>query len=305
MINITHKSNTLRTAIAQAIVKVSAQETIDAIVNKKVAKGDVFEMAKTAGLFAAKRTSDMIPDCHPLPIEFTSVAYEINNLEIKIHAEIHTIYKTGVEVEAMHCASVVALTMYDMLKPIDKGIEILQIKLLDKKGGKSNHITDASNLKVAVIVCSDSISAGEKEDRSGKVIRAKMEGYQVKIHDYTIIADDKETIQQYVRKYHDASCDLIIITGGTGVSPKDITPEAVKPLLDKEIPGIAEVIRSYGQQRMPYSMLSRSIAGFMGESLIMALPGSTKGSSESIDAVFPAIFHLFKVRKFFKHDEAS
>ena len=172
----------------------------------------------------------------------------------------------------------------------------------DKKGGKSSQAADSSNLKVAVIVCSDSISAGQKEDRSGKAILAKMEGFQVKIHDYIIIADDKDSIQQSVRKYHSELCDLIIITGGTGVSPKDITPEAIKPLLDKEIPGIAEVIRNYGQQRMPYSMLSRSIAGFMGESLIMALPGSSKGASESIDAVFPAIFHLFKVRKFFKHD---
>ena len=114
MVDITHKSPSLRKAIAQAIVSVSSQETIDAIVQRKVPKGDVFEMAKTAGLFAAKRTSDMIPDCHPLPIEFTSISYKIEGLDIHIHAEIHTIYKTGVEVEAMHAASVVALTMYDM-----------------------------------------------------------------------------------------------------------------------------------------------------------------------------------------------
>ncbi len=138
MIDITHKSNSLRTAIAQATVCVSNQETIDAIVNKKVPKGDVFEMAKTAGLFAAKRTSDMIPDCHPLPIEFTSVSYAIEKLEINIRVEVRTIYKTGVEVEAMHAASIVALTMYDMLKPIDKNIVIKNIKLIEKQGGKSD-----------------------------------------------------------------------------------------------------------------------------------------------------------------------
>ncbi|MCC7050673.1 MAG: bifunctional molybdenum cofactor biosynthesis protein MoaC/MoaB, partial [Bacteroidia bacterium] len=121
MVNITHKSNTLRKATAQAILKVSNENTIRAILEKKVPKGDVFEMAKTAGLFAAKRTSDMIPDCHPLPIEFTAIRFKPEGLTVCIEAEIHTIYKTGVEVEAMHAASVVALTMYDMLKPIDKG----------------------------------------------------------------------------------------------------------------------------------------------------------------------------------------
>ena len=224
------------------------------------------------------------------------------NLEILIRTEIHTIYKTGVEVEAMHAASVVALTMYDMLKPIDKSIEISSIKLLEKSGGKKDYNKSASELKIAVIVCSDSISSGEKEDRSGKIIVEKMEKWNAKVEAYIIIPDEIETIQKSVTSYQKDKYDLIIITGGTGVSPKDLTPEAIRPLLDKEIPGISETIRQYGQQRTPYSMLSRSIAGFMGDTLILALPGSTKGASESIDAVFPAIFHLFKVRNFFKHE---
>ncbi|WP_316929129.1 cyclic pyranopterin monophosphate synthase MoaC [Nitritalea halalkaliphila] len=124
MVDITHKSTTLRKAIAQAVVRVSNDATIQAIQERRVPKGDVLEMAKVAGLFAAKRTADMIPDCHPLPIEFATVRYSIEGLEVRIEMEIHTIYKTGVEVEAMHAASVVALTMYDMLKPIDKGVEI-------------------------------------------------------------------------------------------------------------------------------------------------------------------------------------
>lgn len=302
MVNITHKSNTLRKAIAQAIVRVSDAATIKAIVQKKVPKGDVFEMSKTAGLFAAKRTSDIIPDCHPLPIEFTSIQFETKELEIFITVEIHTIYKTGVEVEAMHAASVVALTMYDMLKPLDKNIEIHQIKLLEKTGGKKDYNKSANELKIAVIVCSDSISAGQKEDRSGKVIVEKMEKFNASVTSYEIIPDNIDIIQKSVLNLFDQQYDLVIITGGTGVSPKDLTPEAIKPLLDKEIPGISETIRQYGQQRTPYSMLSRSIAGFKEDMLIMALPGSTSGAAESIDAVFPAIFHLFKVRNFFRHE---
>ncbi|MGY6743493.1 MAG: bifunctional molybdenum cofactor biosynthesis protein MoaC/MoaB [Cecembia sp.] len=304
MINITHKSPTLRKAIAQAIVKVSAQATIDAIVEKKVPKGDVFEMAKVAGLFAAKRTADMIPDCHPLPVEFTAISYEIKDWEVYIFVEIHTIYKTGVEVEAMHAASVVALTMYDMLKPIDKNISIEQIKLVEKKGGKTDFRKSIEKeIKAAVIVCSDSITAGKAEDRAGKVIIKKLENLGVVVPDYGVIPDEKEVIQNQVKDLVSKNRDLIIVTGGTGLSPRDVTPEAVRPLLDREIPGIEEAIRSYGQQRTPYSMLSRSLAGLIGNTLVLALPGSTKGAEESMDAIFPAILHIFRVMEGpgFKH----
>ncbi len=138
MVDITAKTPTLRTAIAQAIVKVSTIETILAIQNNTVPKGDVFAMSKAAGLLGVKKTADLLPDCHPMPIEYTAIDYEIEGLEIKILITVKTIYKTGVEVEAMHGASVVALNMYDMLKPIDKGIEIHHIKLLEKTGGKSD-----------------------------------------------------------------------------------------------------------------------------------------------------------------------
>jgi len=138
MVDITHKQPTLRTAVAQAIVEVSTQDTITAIQEDRVPKGNVFAMSKAAGLLGVKKTPDLLPDCHPLPIEYTDIQYEISGLQIKVLITVKTIYKTGVEVEAMHGASVVALNMYDMLKPIDKGIEIKNIKLLKKTGGKSD-----------------------------------------------------------------------------------------------------------------------------------------------------------------------
>ena len=133
MVNITHKQNSLRKATATAMVTVSRQETVDAVENKTVPKGDVFEFSRAAGLLAIKKTSDLIPDCHPLPIEFSSITFTIEGLDILIKVEVHTIYKTGVEVEAMHGASVVALVIYDMLKPIDASIQISSIKLICEK----------------------------------------------------------------------------------------------------------------------------------------------------------------------------
>lgn len=135
MVDITHKITTLREATAIATLRTSSEETIKAIRENKVPKGNVFEMAKAAGLLGVKKTPELLPDCHPLPIEYTGIEYEIDGLEIHISVKVKTIYKTGVEVEAMHGASIVALTMYDMLKPIDKNVEIGTIRLQQKKAG--------------------------------------------------------------------------------------------------------------------------------------------------------------------------
>lgn len=302
MVDITHKIITQRTATAQAIVKVGSLATMQAILNKTVPKGDVLEVARTAGLFAVKNTSNSIPDCHPMPIEFTGIEYELLEDSVLIKVTVKAIYRTGVEVEAMHGASIVALTMYDMLKPIDKQVEISTIKLLHKKGGKSDYgVKEDLDLSVAVIVCSDSVSSGKKEDRAGKVISDKVKKLGLSVSSYSVIPDEVADIQETINKLCSSNKDLIILTGGTGLSNRDVTPEAIIPMLDRRIPGIEEAIRSYGQDRTPYAMLSRSVVGFKGDTLIMALPGSTAGASESMDAVFPSILHLFKILNGFNH----
>lgn len=303
MVNITHKSSTLRKAVAIAQVKVSMQETIDAVVNKMVPKGDVFEFSRAAGLFAVKKTSDVIPDCHPLPVEYTAISHDIDGLHIVIRVEVHTIYKTGVEVEAMHGAAISALTLYDMLKPIDKGIEIQNIRLERKTGGKSQYkMPEGPGLKCAVVVCSDSIIAGQNRDLSGKAIIGKLEQFKIETNHYDVIADDFDQVQQKALLLTEQNYDLLIFTGGTGLSSRDITPDAIQPLLDREIPGIMENIRKYGQDRIPYAMLSRGVAGFIKNTLVITLPGSVKGAEESMDAIFPAVLHVFKVKDGTRHD---
>jgi len=303
MVNITHKNNTLRKAIATAILTVSKQTTIDAIREKKVAKGDVFEFSRAAGLLGIKKTSDLIPDCHPLPIEFASIHHEINGLSIIITVEVHTIYKTGVEVEAMHGASITALTMYDMLKPIDKGVEISTIRLESKSGGKTDLKNDSLfNIRCAVIVCSDTVSAGKNEDGSGKKIIEKLNQLNVSTEKYTIIPDEVAAIQSIAKELSEEGFQLVLFTGGTGLSPKDLTPDAISPLLDREIPGVMEAARNYGQQRTSLAMLSRGVAGFIKNTLVITLPGSPRGAEETMDAIFPAILHVFKVAEGKRHE---
>lgn len=302
MVDITHKSNSLRQAIASAILTVSNPETIDAIKNRAVPKGDVFEFSRAAGLLAIKKTSDVIPDCHPLPVEFASIKHEITDLNIIITVEVHTIYKTGVEVEAMHGAAITALTMYDMLKPLDKGIEISSIKLESKKGGKTDFKNELTNsLRCAVIICSDSVAAGTNEDKTGKAIINKLKKFNLSAS-LEIIPDEYSVIQAKAKQFSEENYDLILFAGGTGLSPRDVTPDAITPLLDREIPGIMEAARSYGQQRTPYAMLSRGVAGFIKNTFVITLPGSPKGSEETMDALFPYILHVFLVAQGIRHD---
>jgi len=301
MVDITHKNNTLRIATAEATVSVSKPETILAIKNRTVPKGDVFEMAKAAGFLAVKKTPDLLPDCHPIPVEYTAVNYRIEELSVVIELTVKTIYKTGVEVEAMHGASVVALTMYDMLKPIDKGVEINNIRLLEKKGGKSDRKPVRENLKTAVIVCSDSIAAGVGEDKSGKTIIEKLKSSAISVQDYSIVPDEKSSIQEKIIGLKSLHYDLILITGGTGLSARDVTPEAVSELIEREIPGIAETARQYGQERIPTAMLSRSVAGLIGDTLVITMPGSTGGVTEYMDALFPHVLHIFSVIQGTRH----
>ena len=302
MVNITHKSNTLRIAVATATVTVSSQQTIEAVEQRKVPKGDVFEFARAAGLLGIKKTSDVIPDCHPLPVEYAAITYAIDGLNIIVKVEVHTIYKTGVEVEAMHGAAVTALTMYDMLKPIDKGVEINNIRLEKKLGGKTDMFkVEEASIKCGVIVCSDTVSRGEKEDTAGKAIILKLHKFGIETTVYEVIEDDFDLIQSTLQQLCNDNLQLLIFTGGTGLSPRDITPDAVEPLLDKLVPGIMETARNYGQQRMPYAMLSRGVAGFAGNTLVLTLPGSKKGAAETIDAIFPQVLHLFTVKKGLQH----
>ncbi|WP_026969117.1 bifunctional molybdenum cofactor biosynthesis protein MoaC/MoaB [Algoriphagus terrigena] len=285
--------SSLREACAEAVICVSKSETIQAILDGRVPKGNVFEMAKVAGLFAVKNTHLSLPNSYPVPIEFTCIEYRIADLEIHVLVKVRSVCKSNLEMEAMHGASITALTIYDMLKPIDKGIHIQQIKILEEPNEQSRP-QPGHPFNAAVVVCSNAVSKGVKPDSAGQLILKKLLSQGPEITSYSIIPDDLDQIRALAKELS-TNNQLVIFSGGTGLSKTDVTTEALESLLDRRIPGIEEAIRRYGQSLTPYAMFSRSLVGTIGDCLVLALPGSTRGAGESMDAIFPHILHAFRL----------
>lgn len=296
MIDVSEKNPTLRFAVAESVLTVSPQ-VIERIKAGTVPKGNPLEVARVAGVMAAKKTSEIIPLCHPVPIEYIKIEHSVADDRITLTATVKGIYRTGMEMEAMTAAAVAALTVYDMLKMLDDNMELLSVRLLKKQGGKSDFRDAFSEpLRAAVLVMSDSVAAGKKSDASGLLIRDRLSSLGLEIIKYEILPDDKVLIADTLKKYCDEDhVDLVMTTGGTGFSPRDTTPEAMQDVIEREVPGIPEAIRTYGQERTPYAMLSRSRAGLRGNTLIVNLPGSKRGVQESLDALLPGMLHAFQM----------
>ena len=292
MIDVGDKAETLRTAVAQAIIKASPK-TIDLIQQGKSPKGNIEDAARISATMGAKRTWDLLPYCHPIPIDHVKVDVSFKTDSIEVQVQLKTTWKTGVEMESLTGASIAALTIYDMLKPVDETLVIESVKLLAKSGGMKGFYENYDrSLKAAVIVVSDSVSKGERTDRSGKVAieRLKSEGFEVL--DYQVIPDDLSKIESSLISACDTlKVDLVLTSGGTGLGPRDTTPEATRNVIEKEVTGISEALRMYGQKRTPMSMLSRGLSGVRGKTIIVNLPGSAKAVSESLDALIPGILH--------------
>src|SRR5947208_5961462 len=193
MFDVGDKPDTLRIATARAIVKVSA-ETVSLIMEGKSPKGDIVDAARISATMGAKRTWDLLPYCHPIPIDHIKVDVSIKTESIEVDVQVKTTWKTGVEMESLTGASIAALTIYDMLKPVDETLAIESIKLLSKSGGLKDFYEKYDKpLSAVVIVISDSVSKGERSDKSGKlaVERLKESGFEVV--DYRVIPEDRKS----------------------------------------------------------------------------------------------------------------
>jgi molybdenum cofactor synthesis domain-containing protein len=148
-------------------------------------------------------------------------------------------------------------------------------------------------ITTAVLTLSDKGSKGERKDESGLLIREMLKDIKAEITHYDVLPDEKELIKEKLIEYS-SRVDLILTTGGTGLSPRDVTPEATLEILDRPVPGIAEAMRSEGLNITKRAMLSRSVAGVRGRSLIINLPGSPKAVKESLSIIIDVIPHAIQ-----------
>lgn len=286
MKDISAKIDTHRVATAETCVRMPADiQTI--LRERRLDKGDALEIARMAGIMAAKRTHELIPFCHGIPISQAEVRWRFEPEFVHITCVVRTNSSTGVEMEAMTGASLAALTLYDMLKPHTTELEIGGIRLTGKTGGKSDF---RINLDPPATVAVVSLT-GAKTKAAQTVVDALGNEPNATVSERLDIGN-ADTLRTELRRLVDAKTNVILTVGGTGLGPDDFAIETVRPLIDRELPGVMEAARAYGQRRTPYSMLSRGVAGMVGDTLLVTLPGSTRGADESYRALFPAVLHI-------------
>lgn len=153
-------------------------------------------------------------------------------------------------------------------------------------------------VRAGILTVSDKGSRGEREDKSGEAIRRILEEQGVRIERVEIVPDEIPAIRERLIAWADRDeLDLVLTTGGTGFSPRDVTPEATLPVLERQTPGISEAIRAEGRKKTPRAILSRGVAGIRGRTVIVNLPGSVRAVEESLDVLLPALWHGIKILK--------
>ncbi len=333
MVDVGGKPRSQRVARARARLRMTAAAAA-AVRDGSGPKGEVLAVARLAGVQAAKQTATLIPLAHPLPLSYVDVEAEVDAQAgvVTIEAEARTTAETGVEMEAMTAAAVAALTVYDMVKGLERGIEIEQVVLLEKRGGRSDYRREGESESAptappvavsgapqgverrraprerapmvergppngaAVLTISTSKAAGEGEDESGPRLKALVERLGLDVISEEILPDDRATIEIRLRQLSEQRrCVLILTSGGTGIAPSDVTPEATRTVVDREISGLAEAMRLASREHTTNWMLSRGLAGVRRDTLIVNLPGSPRSVDEIGEAIEEPLKHALRL----------
>jgi cyclic pyranopterin phosphate synthase len=298
MVDVGGKPVTARRALAAATVRMRP-DVLATLLDAGGPKGDALGVARLAGIAGAKRTADLVPLCHPLPLDRVDVELTPDRAAgtVRIQAEARATARTGVEMEALTAASVAALTLYDMAKALQRDIVIEQVALLEKEGGRSGSWSrdgdvPAASHEALVITCSTRSATGERDDASGPgLVQALRDAGWDPEPEPQVLADDEALIASALARAVDAGYRLVLTTGGTGLTPGDVTPAATRRVIDREVPGLAELMRASGIASTPMAALSRGIVGARGATLIANLPGSPRGARESLEALLPVLRH--------------
>ncbi|MBN8531481.1 MAG: bifunctional molybdenum cofactor biosynthesis protein MoaC/MoaB [Alphaproteobacteria bacterium] len=317
MIDVGAKPVTYRLAAASGEIAVGP-EAFALIRDRKLPKGDVLTLAEIAGIQGAKKACEMIPLCHPMGLDMVRVTMELlpetHSVRVYCLASVHA--KTGIEMEALAGVNAALLTIWDLTKMVEANLRIGHVRLLAKKGGKSGLWLNPEGVpawigelfappvapglqgrKAAVLTLSDRAASGEYADDSGRLLKETLEAFGCLICDYRIIPDEREGIAAAVKEMIGAHApDVLVTTGGTGVSGRDVTPEALTPLFDKPIPGVGELLRLDGAQYTPLSWSSRAVGGVIGRTLVVTLPGNPGAVREGLSALLPKLVpHLIRI----------
>jgi cyclic pyranopterin phosphate synthase len=313
MVDVGAKAVTRRRAVAQGTIKLTPA-SFTALSSKKNPKGDVIAIAELAGLLSAKRTSETIPLCHPLPLDKISLSFALDDesFSVVVFCEVITHAKTGVEMEALSGVNGALLTLYDLCKAVDPVISISEVRLNFKQGGKSGTwyhpdfdsyepppLSTTQTLKdvnATVITISDRVFRGEAVDTSGPEIESFLEREGARLATSRRVPDEIAEIESAFRSAaRDEPCSLIVATGGTGLGPRDVTPEALSRLTHNFIPGFGETLRREGAVHNPCASLSRSTAAIFEGTLIVILPGSKTAVKEGLEALKSVLPHALHV----------
>lgn len=310
MVDVGDKAETDREAVARGLLR-TTPAVVAAIAADDLPKADVLATARIAGIAGAKRTSDLIPLCHPLPLTSVRVDFALDREEgsVAIEAVARTHGRTGVEMEALTAVAVAGLTLHDMVKAVDPAAVLTDVRVVAKSGGKrgewrrdgeagtapSTEAADDAALAAPpapaaiVLVASTRAAAGTAEDATGPVIAGWLAERGLPA-DVRVVPD--RAVGDAVRAAVDEGPRVLITTGGTGLAPDDLTPEATAAVLDRDLPGVAEALRARGAASTPLAALSRGRAGVAGATLVVNLPGSRGGVADGLAVLADLLPHL-------------
>lgn len=319
MVDVGAKDPSERIARACARVRMSSAAA-RAVQDGDGPKGEVLGVARLAGIQAAKQTAQLIPLAHPLALTFADVSASVVVAEglVELRSEVRTHGRTGVEMEAMTACAVAALTIYDVVQGLEPGIVLEQIVLLEKRGGRSDYVREPAaehgqgaepaqqqepahgvpgqRPRTALLTVSTSKAAGRGVDESGEQLVALAGRLGAEVLAREVTPDDRPLIEARLRHFAgDGGCALVLTSGGTGVAPSDVTPEATAAVIEREIPGIAQAMREASRPHTPNWALSRGLAGICGETLIVNLPGSPRSIEQVGEALLRSIPHALEL----------
>lgn len=309
MVDVGAKPITTRISVARGHVA-CAPATLELLHSGELKKGDALAVARIAGIAAAKKTPDLIPLCHPVAITAVNVNVEIVADGVDIEAQVSSADRTGIEMEALTCVAAAALNVIDMVKAVDRAAHITKIWVEKKEGGASGSWQRGESVSVieketmpaepaakmvtgtvGVVTVSDRAARGERVDETGPSICARVTEWGAEARHLTV-SDEVTAVQDAVQELIAQGAWLVITTGGTGITSRDVTPQAVLPLLDLELDGVAQALRAAGADKAPGVLLSRGVAGVSGRTAIVTLPGSTGGVRDGLAVLSDLVVHL-------------